>query len=93
MGNCMDNFQATNDQIKFKPYLIVTKNPCLMFTLKTDEDPFYELKNGLSQQLNPFVNIEETVNDLEPLTQISEIRVIRYQYVFELVIGICRYKY
>jgi len=93
MGNWMDNFQATKDQIKFKPYLIEIKNHCLMFTLKSDEDPFYELKNGLSQQLNPFVNIEETVNDLEPLTQISEIRAIRYQYVFELVIGICRYKY
>ena len=85
---CVQNFEATPNQIKFKHYLFNHRNPCKQFILQSDDDPFYELKNGLKEQLNPFVNIEEAVDDLDPLRNISQIMHLRWFNLVHLFIAL-----
>lgn len=89
MGNsCLNNFESLTNEIKFKPYLIMARNPAKLCL--NEAEPFYELKNGVSQQLNPFINVEETINDFERLKEISQIRYIKWFKIIQLFVFSCK---
>ena len=83
---CEQNFEFTSDMIKFKHYLLQSRNHCHQFILRSDNDPFCELKIGLNDNLAPFVNVEEAIKDLNPLRDLPIIRFLKWFNMIILIL-------
>ena len=82
------NFSTSHEHVDFLTYLISSRTWSSFLKVVKPVDPFYELKNGLNShpKQNRYLNLDEALSDLEPLTKITELKVLRIISVGRLVL-------
>jgi len=87
MGGSSSSFTFTDTQIEFNPYIFEPKN--VIFNkngLNFDNDMLIDLKSGLKEQLNPFLDVEEVTKDLEPLNQLKVLAVCKIVEILWMIL-------
>lgn len=80
------SFTYSDTELEFNPFIFEPRN-CIFDKgeYSFDKDILVDLKEGLKNQINPFLNLEEVSKDLEPLNELGIIVCCKYVEIIWMI--------